>query len=75
MTEAKRKKNETFESMLRRFNKKMMQSGKILQAKKVRYLEKEPNKNKTKKLALRRMNIREEKEYLKKIGKLEENDR
>ena len=75
MTEAKRKKNETFESMLRRFNKKMMQSGKILQAKKVRYLEKEPNKNKMKKLALRRKNIREEKEYLKKIGKMDENER
>ena len=37
MAEAKRKKNETFESLLRRFNKKLMQSGKLLQAKKIRY--------------------------------------
>jgi len=70
MTEVKRRKGETFESLLRRFNKKMIQSGKILQAKKIRFLEKQPNKNLSKKLALRRKEIREQKEYLKKIGKL-----
>ncbi|MCX6743149.1 MAG: 30S ribosomal protein S21 [Candidatus Parcubacteria bacterium] len=69
MTELKRKKGETFESLLRRFNKRMLQSGKILQAKKVRFLEKEPNKNLAKKLALRRLKIKAKKEYLKKIGK------
>ena len=72
MAEAKRKKGETFESLLRRFNKKVIQSGKILQAKKIRFLEKDPNKNLSKKLALRRKDIKEKKEYLKKIGKLEE---
>jgi ribosomal protein S21 len=72
MAEAKRKKNETFESLLRRFNKKLMQSGKLLQAKKIRYLTKEPNKNLSKDLALRRKRIKEKKEYLKKIGKLED---
>ena len=69
MAESKRKKGETFESLLRRFNKRMLQSGKILQAKKVRFLEKEPNKNLAKKLALRRLKIKAKKEYLKKIGK------
>jgi len=69
MTETKRKKGETFESLLRRFNKRMLQSGKILQAKKVRFFEKEPNKNLAKKLALRRLKIKAKKEYLKKIGK------
>lgn len=72
MVEAKRKKGETFESLLRRFNKKVIQSGKILQAKKIRFYEKEPNKNLTKRLALRRNEIKSKKEYLKKIGKLEE---
>jgi len=72
MVEAKRKKGETFESLLRRFNKKVIQSGKILQAKKIRFLEKEPNKNLSKKLALRRNSIKAKKEYLKKIGKIEE---
>ncbi len=70
MAEVKRKKGETFESLLRRFNKRILQSGKILQAKKVRFLEKQPNKNLTKKLALRRLKIKAQKEYLKKIGKL-----
>ena len=72
MTEVKRKKNETFESLLRRFNKKIIQSGKIIQAKKIRFLEKQPNKNLQKALALRRMKIKEQKEYLKKIAKLKE---
>jgi ribosomal protein S21 len=72
MTETKRKKNETFESLLRRFTKKMQQSGKVLQAKKVRYFVKEANKNLNKKLALRRKDIREERESLKKIGKLKD---
>ncbi len=72
MAEAKRKKGETFESLLRRFNKKVLQSGKLLQAKKIRFLEKGTNKNLAKKLALRRKEIKTKKEYLKKIGKLME---
>jgi len=69
MAEVKRKKGETFESLLRRFNKRILQSGKLLQAKKVRFLEKQPNKNLAKKLALRRLKIKAQKEYLRKIGK------
>jgi len=72
MVETKRKKGETFESMLRRFNKRIMQSGKLLQVKKIRFLTKEPNKNLVKRLALRRAKIKAQKEYLKKIGKLKE---
>jgi ribosomal protein S21 len=69
MTEAKRKKGETFESLLRRFNKRMLQSGKLLQAKKIRFLRKNSNKNLNKTLALRRLKIKSKKDYLKKIGK------
>jgi ribosomal protein S21 len=72
MSEVKRKKGETFESLLRRFSKRMIQSGKILQAKKIRFIKKEPNKNLTKSLALRRLKIKAKKDYLKKIGKEEE---
>ena len=75
MLETKRKKGETFESMLRRFSKRIQQSGRVLQAKKVRFFAKAPNKNLLKKLALRKKRIKEEKEYLKKIGKLVEDDR
>ena len=74
MIETKRKKSETFESLLRRFNKRILQSGIILQAKKVRFKIKEPNKNLQQKLALRRNKIRAQKEYLKKIGKLVEEE-
>lgn len=70
MSEVKRKKGETFESLLRRFSKRMIQSGKILQAKKIRFLTKGANKNLNKKLALRRLKIKTQKDYLKKIGKL-----
>lgn len=74
MIESKRKKGETFESLLRRFNKRILQSGVVLQAKKVRFKTKSPNKNLQKKLALRRLDIKAEREYLKKIGKLVEED-
>ena len=72
MTEIKRKKNETFESLLRRFNKRMQQSGKVLQTKKVRFFQKPANKNLRRALALRRLRIKQQREYLKKIGKLQE---
>jgi ribosomal protein S21 len=72
MSEVKRKKGETFESLLRRFSKRMIQSGKILQAKKIRFIKKAPNKNLTKSLALRRLKIKTKKDYLKKIGKEDE---
>jgi len=72
MVDVKRKKVESFEALIRRFNKRLVQSGKILQAKKVQLWAKEPNKNLRKKLALRRIKIRTQKEYMKKIGKIKE---
>ena len=75
MAEVKRKKGESFESLIRKFNKRMQQSGKVLQAKKVRYLESKPNKNLQKKLALRRLKIAKQKQYLSKVGKLKEETR
>ena len=68
MLEVKRKGNESFEAMLRRFTKKTIQSGKILQARKIRFF----NKPKTKNTALRRKEITSKMDYLKKIGKLDE---
>jgi ribosomal protein S21 len=74
MVEIKRKKGETFEAFLRRFNKKLMQSGKILQYKKIRFLKGKPSRNMQKKSALRKIKIRDKREYLKKIGRLPEDD-
>ena len=72
MAEAKRKKGETFESFIRRFNKKLQQSGKLIQSRKIRFYERPKNKNRLREEALRRKDIREKREYLKKIGKLKE---
>ncbi|MFH1668263.1 MAG: 30S ribosomal protein S21 [Candidatus Komeilibacteria bacterium] len=70
MAEVKRKKGETFEALVRRFGKKIQQSGRLLQSRKIRYYN--PNVNKTAKRAAasRRKEITEKRDYLKKIGKL-----
>lgn len=72
MAEVKRKKSETFESLLRRFHKKLQQSGRLIQSRKIRFYEKQRNKNQVRKDALRRNDINAKREYLKKIGKLKE---
>lgn len=75
MVEAKRRRNETFDSLLRRFSKKIQQSGKLLQAKKVRYFTKPKSKNLKRVSTLHRLKIKEQKEYLRKVGKLPEETR
>lgn len=70
--EVRRKNGESFESLIRRFTKKTIQSGKILQAKKVRFFNKEKTKREQKEGALRRMDINSRLDYLKRIGKLDE---
>ncbi len=72
MLEVKKKDNESFESLLRRFTRKTIQSGKILQAKKVRFHQKPKTKRETKESALRREKLLKQREYLKRIGKLDE---
>ncbi len=75
MVEVKRKRGETFESFVRRFNKRVQQSGRLLQAKKVRFLGKQDNKLAKKTSALYRKKVRNQKEYLRKIGKLPEDNK
>lgn len=70
--EVRRKNGESFESLIRRFTKKTIQSGKILQAKKVRFFNKDKTKREQKEGALRRMDINSRLDYLKRIGKLDE---
>ena len=72
MAEIKRKKGETFESFLRRFNKKIQQSGKLIQSRKIRFYERPKSRTKQRTDALRRIRITAKREYLKKIGKLKE---
>ena len=72
MLEVKRKDNESFESLIRRFTKKTIQSGKLIQAKKVRYYKRLLSKTALKAKALRREETQKNREYLRKIGKLDE---
>lgn len=72
MLEVKKKDNESFESLIRRFTKKTIQSGKLIQAKKVRYHHQALSKRALKEKALRREEVTNKREYLRKIGKLDE---
>jgi len=70
--EVKKKDTESFESLIRRFTKKTIQSGKILQAKKIKFRQKPISKRAQKAKALRREEIKKQREYLRKIGKLDD---
>ncbi|MDD4412559.1 MAG: 30S ribosomal protein S21 [Patescibacteria group bacterium] len=72
MVQFKRKKGESFESFLRRFNKRLQQSGKLFEARKRRYHRDLPNRNKKKNSALVSLKLKHDKEYQRKIGKIEE---
>lgn len=74
MVELKRKKGETFESFFRRFNKRLQQSGRLFQARKVRFFERPKSKTKLREAAARRTEIRGKREYLRRIGKLPEEE-
>ena len=45
MVDVKRKRGETFDSLLRRFNRRLQLSGRVLEAKRTRFKKKQPNKN------------------------------
>ena len=74
MIEVRKRNNESSESLLRRFSKRVQQSGVLLRAKKRRFYEAPKNKHAARADALRRLAIREQREILRKMGKLEEFD-
>ena len=74
MAEVKRKKGETFDALYRRFQRRIQSSGKILQAKKIRFLKKDENPNKRRSSALRREEKRSKYQYELKTGKLKQDD-
>ena len=69
MVEVKKKDSESFESLLRRFNRKIQQSGVLIRARKIRFFEPPKSRNLQKIAARRRVQIRAQKEELKKLGK------
>ncbi|MFZ6036399.1 MAG: 30S ribosomal protein S21 [Patescibacteria group bacterium] len=72
MVEVKKRDGESVESLLRRFTKRVQSSGVLLRAKKGRYYSPKKSKLQEKEAAARRLLIKDKKEYLRKIGKLEE---
>jgi ribosomal protein S21 len=72
MVEFKRKKGESFENFIRRFNKKLQQTGRLYEVRKRKYRQPEKTKREQKEYALKSKTVRAEKEYLRKIGKLKE---
>jgi len=71
----KRRKGESFEGLYRRFSRRVQQSGNMLQTRKIRFHESEPNKAKVKRSALRRIVTGVKRQYLIRIGQLDETDR
>ena len=72
MVEVKRKKGESFDALMRRFQRRYQESGRGLQMKKIRFLEDAPNKTRRRASALRREELREKFEYELKTGTLPE---
>jgi len=70
--EVKRKPSETFESLLRRYNKKTIQSKKLLKAKKIRFHLRDKSSLARKEGALMREDFRKKRDYMRRIGKLDD---
>ncbi|MDP3964362.1 MAG: 30S ribosomal protein S21 [bacterium] len=72
VVEVRRKEGESGESVVRRFTRKVQQSGLLLRAKRRRFYEPVQTKRQIKEDAIRRKGVKDKREYLKRIGKLEE---
>jgi len=68
--EVKRKERENSQNLVRRFTKRVQQSGILRRARKTRFRHRKKSKNMEEKAALRRGKMRVEYEKLKKIGKI-----
>lgn len=75
MSEIKRRKVESFEAYMRRVKKRWQQSGKILQVKKIRFFDRDKNRNMRRKSALHRLSVQSKIEYLTKTGQMPEDNK
>jgi len=67
--EVTKKEKESSQNLVRRFTKRIQQSGILLRARRVRFKEREKSKNQRKETALRREEMKKKYEKLKKLGK------
>lgn len=72
MIHIKRKEKETTESLIRRFSRRVQQSGVLRQVRKLRYRVTEKSKPARRDEALYKVKIRKEIDKLKKLGKFDE---
>ena len=72
MVEVKRRERETTGAMLRRFTRRVQQSGVLLNARKKRFYKGTPTKKVVRDSALRRIGIKKERAKLEKLGKLKD---
>ncbi len=72
MVEVKRRERETTGAMLRRFTRRVQQSGVLLNARKKRFYKGKPTKRTIRDSALRRIGIKKERAILEKLGKLKD---
>lgn len=70
MSELKRKRGESFEGFIRRVKRQWQRSGKLLQAKKVKFYTPKKSKNVQRKQSVGRVKMISKTNYLRKIGKL-----
>ena len=68
--EIKKEGRETSQNLVRRFSRRMKQSGILLRARKARFKEKPKSKQMKKRSALRREELRKEYEQLEKLGEI-----
>lgn len=70
MVEVKRREGETVPAMLRRFTRRVQQSGILLHARRGRFYASKPTKRNKLEKALRRIQVSKERRRLEKLGKL-----
>lgn len=75
MTEFKRKKGESFESFLRKFNKALRSSKRLNEARDKQTRTPKKNRRKQKEYALTSLKMRKKNDYLRKTGKIKEDSR
>ncbi len=67
----RKKEKETSQNLIRRFTKRVQQSGVLLQARKMMFKQRRKSDESKKRAALRREDLKKQYQILKKLGKIE----
>lgn len=72
MVEVRKRDNESSDSLIRRFSRKVQQSGVLLQARKIRFYERKKSQYKQREEAQRKAKFNAERDRLIKLGEIDE---